>query len=148
MNWDDYYMGFAEHAKLKSKDSTKVGAILVDPDGAVILTGFNGPPKGVYDLPDRFVRPTKYLYASHAEANLVAFAARRGITTKGCRVYCTHMPCAACTRTLIQSGIVEVVHGPGTFQALGEERGAVTFMCEEAGVVIRSYPDEQERLDF
>ena len=139
MDWDDYYMGFAFHAAKKSKDTTQVGAVLVDPDGAVILTGFNGPPKGVTDQPNRFERPVKYLFASHAEANLVAFAARRGIPTKACRVYCTHLTCAACVRTLIQAGIVEIVYGPGTFQALEAERDAVIDMCYEAGVILREY---------
>lgn len=139
MDWDDYFMGFAQHASLKSKDSTKVGAILVDPDGAVTLTAFNGPPKGVQDLPERFQRPDKYMFASHAEANLVAFAARRGISTKGCRVYCTHLSCAACARTLIQAGVVELVYGDGTFQALAAEERSTKIMCEEAGLAVRKY---------
>lgn len=139
MTWDDYYMEFARAASLKSKDTTKVGAILVDPDGAVILTAFNGPPKGVIDKPERFERPVKYLFASHAETNLIAFAARRGITTKGCKVVCTHLSCAACTRTLIQAGITELLYGDGTFQSLEEERHSVVIMCEEAGVDVRRY---------
>lgn len=147
MNWDEYFMRFARHASLKSKDTTKVGAILVDPDGAVILTGFNGPPKGVRDLPERFVRPEKYQYASHAEQNLIAFAARRGIMTKDCKVYCTHMPCANCTKTLIQAGVKEIVHGSGTFQALEEDRKAVQFMCQEVGIDLREFPGEDE-IDF
>lgn len=132
-------MGFAEHAKLKSKDSTQVGAILVDPDGAVILTAFNGPPKGVSDKLERFERPAKYQFASHAETNLVAFAARRGITTKDCAVYCTHFPCAACGRTLIQAGIRSVIYGSGTFQALEGEKESVKIMCSEAGVALIEY---------
>ncbi len=139
MNWDEYYMGFAQHAALKSKDTTKVGAILIDPDGAVILTGYNGPPRGVLDSPERLERPIKYQYASHAEANLVAFAARRGIMTKRCRVYTTHMPCASCTRTLIQAGINAVTFGPGNFKALEEEAEAVKMMCVEAGVALNQY---------
>jgi len=139
MQWEDYYMGFAKHASLKSKDSTQVGAILVDPDGAVILTAYNGPPKGVRDTPDRFERPEKYLYASHAESNLVAFAARRGITTKECTVYCTHLPCASCARTLIQAGVRYIVYGDGTFQALANEAPAVKFMCTEAGVILKQH---------
>ena len=136
MNWDDYYMGFAQWAAQKSKDQTQVGAILVDPDGAVILTAFNGPPKGTLDLPDRFERPTKYLFASHAETNLISFAARRGIPTKNSRVYCTHLSCAACARTPIQAGVVELVHGDGSFQALKAEAPAVKIMCEEAGLQV------------
>jgi dCMP deaminase len=139
MEWDEYYMGFARQASLKSKDTTKVGAILVDPDGAVILTAFNGPPRGVLDSPERRERPTKYLYASHAESNLISFAARRGITTKGCKVYCTHFSCASCTRTLIQAGIVELVYGDGTFQALDAEQEAAKYMMSEAGVRFKTY---------
>lgn len=134
MNWTDYYMGFAQHAARKSKDSTQVGAILVGPDGEVRLTSYNGPPKGVMDLPARRERPAKYLYASHAEANLAAFAAREGIRTAGCTVYVTHMPCAACARTLIQAGVVNVVVGPGTTSMPVEEFDAAAIMFREAGV--------------
>lgn len=134
MEWGEYYMGMAEHAAKKSKDSTQVGAILVDEDGAVILTAYNGPPRGVRDSGDRFERPTKYLFASHAEANLIAFAARQGIATKGASLYCTHFPCASCTRTIIQAGIKRVVYGPGTFKALEEEKEAAMAMMNEAGV--------------
>lgn len=137
MDWDEYYMGFAEHASKKSKDSTQVGAILVDDEGAVMLTAYNGPPRGVRDIPDRFERPEKYLFASHAEANLIAFAARQGIRTKGARIYCTHLPCAACARTIIQAGICEVVYGDGTFQALAAEMNATMDMFKEAGVKAR-----------
>lgn len=134
MNWTDYYMGFAQHAALKSKDSTQVGAILVGPDGEVRLTSYNGPPKGVMDLPARRERPAKYLYASHAETNLAAFAAREGIRTAGCTVYVTHMCCAACARTLIQAGVVNVVVGPGTTSMPVEEFDAAAIMFREAGV--------------
>lgn len=139
VTWDEYYMGFARWASTKSKDSTQVGAILVDPDGAVILTAFNGPPKGVLDKPERFVRPAKYLYASHAENNLINFAARRGIMTKDCAVYCTHLCCANCAKALIQAGITTLVYGPGTFQAIEDERAAVEEMCHEAGVTLRLF---------
>lgn len=136
MSWTDYYLGFARHAATKSKDTTKVGAVLVGPDGEVRLTGFNGPPRGVHDAPDRFERPRKYLFASHAEANLVAFAAREGIRTAGCRIYVTHAPCAACARTLIQAGIVKVIHGAGTTSMPAEEFEAARQMFREAGVPV------------
>lgn len=133
-DWTDYLFGFATHAATKSKDSTQVGAALVGPEGEVRLTGFNGPPKGVLDLDYRRERPSKYLFASHAEANLVAFAAREGIRTKGCTVYVTHMPCAACARTLIQAGIAKVVFGPGKTSMPDDEFDAARTMFREAGV--------------
>lgn len=133
--WSDYLFGFAEHAASKSKDSTKVGAVLVE-RRRVMLTAFNGPPAGVRDTPDRRERPTKYLFASHAEANLIAFAARVGIRTEGCSVYVTHHPCASCARTLIQAGVRRVVHGGGQWGKMGEEMEAASAMFAEAGVVV------------
>lgn len=136
MTWDDYFMGFAEHAAKKSKDSTRVGAILVGPENEVRLTGFNGPPKGVVDAKYKFERPAKYLWISHAEANLIAFAAREGISTKGCAVYTTHEPCAACARTLIQAGVTRVVFGPGKTSMSDTEFIVARTLFHEAGVVI------------
>lgn len=139
MNWIDYYMGFAEHAAKKSKDSTQVGAVLVGPDGEIRLTGYNGPPRGVLDQPERRDRPAKYLYASHAEANLIAFAAREGIRTKDCAVYVTHMCCSACTRALIQAGVRNVIFGPGTTSMPEEEFEAARAMFHEANVQLTTY---------
>lgn len=134
----EYLMGFARHAAMASKDTTKVGATLVGRDGETLLSAYNGPPKGVEDLPSRFERPAKYLFASHAEANLIAFAARNGVPTLGCKVFVTHAPCAACARTLIQAGIAEIVHGDGTTSMPPEEFTAAREMLAEAGVKVRA----------
>ena len=133
-SWREYLAGFAAYAARKSKDPTQVGAVLVGPEREVRLTAYNGPPKGVLDTEARRERPQKYLYASHAEANLVAFAAREGISTKGCTVYVTHHPCASCARTLIQAGVREVIFGPGTTSMPDEEFTAAQIMFTEAGV--------------
>lgn len=138
MHWDEYLMGFAQHAARKSKDETKVGAVLVGPNKEIRLTGYNGPPQGVYDLARRRERPAKYLYTSHAEANLVAFAARHGIRTEGCVVYVTHHPCASCARALIQAGVTRVVYGPGITSMPEEEFRAAAQMFLEAGVGVFS----------
>jgi dCMP deaminase len=119
MDWDKYLLGFAEHAATKSKDSTQVGSVLVGPNNEVRLTGFNGPPIGVREDEWRRRRPQKYLYASHAESNVIAFAARSGIRTDGCTLYTTHPPCAACSRLIIQAGIKRVVIGKGELSAAG-----------------------------
>ncbi len=137
LDWPKYLMGFANHAAQKSKDSTKVGAVLVGPNNEVLLTGFNGPPIGVRDLPERRnKRPEKYLWVSHAEANLIAFAARRGIRTEGCTVYVTHMCCAGCAKALIQAGIKKVVIGDGKTSMPEDEFRAADTMLREAGVEV------------
>lgn len=135
MSWHQYFMGFAEHAATRSKDATKVGAILVGPGGEVRLTGFNGPPKGVADLPERFERPAKYSWVSHAETNLINFAAREGIRTSGCTVYTTHASCAGCARAMIQAGIRRVIYGSGKTSMPAEEFSIAQVMFAEAGVI-------------
>jgi dCMP deaminase len=143
MNWPAYLMGFARHAATKSKDSTKVGAVLVAQDGrTVILTAYNGPPAGVQDLADRRERPQKYLFSSHGESNLIAFAAREGIRTAGCSVYVTHHPCSSCARSLIQAGIRCVVVGDGTTSMPAQEFEAAAVMFREAGVEVKGADDE------
>jgi dCMP deaminase len=135
MEWAEFLYGYAEQAAKKSKDTTKVGAALIAPDGKTcLLPAFNGPPAGVRDLPERFERPAKYLYASHAETNAVSFAARLGIRTDGCHLYVTHSCCSACARTLIQAGITKVIYGPGTTSMPSVEFEAARVMFAEAGV--------------
>jgi len=139
--WVTYLYGFARWAANNSKDSTKVGAVLVGPKLEVRLTAYNGPPRGVLDTSDRLERPRKYLFASHAEANLIAFAARAGITTEGCAVFVTHHPCASCARTLIQAGVSEVLYGPGTTSMPDEEFNAAAQMFREASIRCEAIAD-------
>lgn len=143
MNWPQYLMGFAVHAAEKSKDSTKVGAALVGPNREVMLTGYNGAPMGVLDTEDRRTRPQKYLFASHAEQNIVAFAARKGIRTEGCTLYVTHAPCSSCARSIIQAGIKCVVAGNGTTSMPEEEFTAAESMFHEANVAFKIVRQEQ-----
>ena len=132
--WTAHAMRHALAAAASSKDPTQVGAALVGPEDEVILTAYNGPPRGVQDKPERLVRPTKYLYAAHAEANLVSFAARAGIRTKGCAVVVTHQPCASCMRSLIQAGVAAIYYGAGVTSMPTEEFAASEQMAYEAGV--------------
>ena len=50
------------------------------------------------DLPDRFQRPTKYMFFEHAERNAIFTAARHGIRTDGAIIYVQALPCVDCAR--------------------------------------------------
>lgn len=138
-DWTDFFMDHAKVAAKKSKDSTRVGAALINDQGSVILTSFNGPPRGVKDLPERRERPLKYYYAAHAEANLISFAARHGIKTDGCCVVVTHMCCSNCAKSLIKAGIKHVIFGSGKTSMPDEEFEAAKMMFFEAGVTTEEY---------
>lgn len=109
-HWHARFLALAEHIAGWSKDpSTKVGCVIVGPDKEVRAQGYNGFPRGVYETPERLVRPTKYLFTEHAERNAIYNAARVGTTTAGCTAYSTLCPCMDCARAIIQSGITTVV---------------------------------------
>lgn len=94
-----------------------VGCVAVM-DGRVICTGYNGALKNnrskhcsEYDLNKCNCDLSKPCEKSiHAEANLIAFSARNGISLNGSELYITHSPCKKCSELIIQSGIKAVYY--------------------------------------
>lgn len=142
MKWLDYLMGFAKHARLKSKDpTTQVGAAAVGQDNEILETGFNGLPRGVEDRPERMERPAKYLWTGHAEENLITTAARRRLA--GSTVFVTHLCCCRCARMMINAGVTHIIYADGTTSMPQEEFDVAMQMLEEAGVTLTQYKDPQ-----
>ncbi len=137
MKWTQRFLGIAHEIASWSKDpSTKVGAIAVSPSRQLLAEGYNGLPRRVLDSDTRMQRPEKYLWTVHAEANLLAHAARNGIKLEGSTVYVTHHPCAQCAALLIQAGIVQVViDNAGKTNMPQEQFDVASRMFYEAGVI-------------
>ena len=45
--------------------------------------------------------------AAGSEQNAIGYAARNGINTEGCIIYCTQTPCISCAKLVVASGIKE-----------------------------------------
>ena len=112
ISWDEYFMGIAILAAIRSKDpNTQVGACIVSPDNIIISTGYNGMPKGCSDdlYPwEREGAQTKYPYVVHAELNAILNANGRDL--RGSRLYVALFPCNECAKAIIQSGVREVLY--------------------------------------
>ncbi len=112
ISWDEYFMGIAMLAARRSKDpNTQVGACIVSQDNIIISTGYNGMPKGCDDdvFPwDRTGEQTKYPYVVHAELNAILNASGRDL--RGSRIFVALFPCNECAKSIIQSGIKEVLY--------------------------------------
>ena len=50
----------------------------------------------------------------HAEAGIIAAAAREAISTKGASLYVTHFPCPACAKSIAASGIAKCFFAEGS----------------------------------
>lgn len=132
-SWPEFHMLTAEFFAQRSKDpSTHVGAVAVDASNSILETGYNGLPRRVRDLDERMVRPEKYLWTAHAEANLVSAAARPRL--EGSTVFVTHLCCSRCAGQLINAGVTRVVIGNGKTSMPVEEFQVALTMFEEAGV--------------
>lgn len=121
-NWQEYFMKIAfETASRSSCFSEGKGAVIVK-NGRIIATGYNGAPSGTknckYDIGICRKREKGYGHgeghneckAVHAEANAILSAAKLGISTEDCVMYCTHKPCENCMKMIIQSGIILVFY--------------------------------------
>ena len=100
ISWDEYFMGVAILAGMRSKDpSTQVGACIVDDDNKILSQGYNGLPRGCSD--DEFpweregnTLETKYPYVVHAELNAILNS--RGTSLVGSKIYVSLFTCNEC----------------------------------------------------
>jgi dCMP deaminase len=106
----------------------RVGAVLVK-DGEILLATHNqhvpsehqpyadGDPRGNFKKGILFELST----ALHAEAGLIAEAARRGLSTTGCDLYATTFPCPPCAKLIAYSGIKRLYYSEGYAVLDGEK---------------------------
>jgi len=115
ISWDEYFMGVARLASMRSKDPrTQVGACIVSNKNKILSIGYNGFPNGCadddfpWDSEAESLELTKNAYVCHAELN--AILNYRGGSLDDTKVYVTLFPCNECAKALIQSGVREVVY--------------------------------------
>lgn len=144
--WDRRFLELAKHISSWSKDpSTKVGAVLVNPDNRIVVgIGYNGFARGVQDTDERLnMRELKYKFVVHAEVNAILMASAGG-QTRGSILYvwpAFDIPniCHDCAKTAIQAGVKEVIgYIPGQIKESWKESLAISkTMFDEAGVTYR-----------
>jgi dCMP deaminase len=129
---DDVLM---DHARLVARRSTcsrlHVGSV-ASREGRLLVSGYNGAPSGIahcdhegsFDPCQRSV---------HAEANVIAYAARWGIRLMGAELFTTHSPCLSCSQLLVNSGILRVV-----FSELFRETEGLELLTQ-AGIMVEHF---------
>lgn len=140
--WHERYLNLAKEVSSWSKDpSRKIGAVIVGSHGQILSQGFNGFPRGVLDLQERYDdRTTKYQYVVHAEMNAIYNATLNGVKCAGADLYVCGLPiCSECAKGIIQVGI-RTVHLPesvfGQRKIWDESFEFTKSMFNESGVVV------------
>jgi len=124
-DWMIMALDFAREAELLGE--VPVGAVIVDPDGNVVATGYNQP----ITTSD----PT-----AHAEIVALRTAGPRlgNYRLNGCTIYTTLEPCVMCAGALVNARIARLVYG-----ARDERFGAV-----ETHFRICDSPDLNHRIEI
>ena len=149
ISWDEYFMGIALLASMRSKDpNTQVGACIVDRNNIILSTGYNGFPMGCSDdeFPwDRSGEDTKYPYVVHAELNAILNSGGKDL--RGASIYVALFPCNECAKAIIQCGIQEVVYLSDKY---ANEKSTIASkrMLQAAGVKLRRMESRIPRLEL
>jgi len=109
---DEYFMLIAKLVSLRGTcPRLRVGAIAVK-DGYILASGYNGSPSKMDHCIDVgcLMVDGHCHRAVHAEQNVVAMAARKGISLEGAKLYVTNFPCDTCLKILINAGIKEIIY--------------------------------------
>ncbi len=149
-SWEEIFFLDVYNYASKSKDPrTKIGAVIVHWDEKdPIAHGYNGFPRKVQDLAERWNnRPEKYFWVTHAERNSIDNCARTGRATKGTVMFTQGIPCADCTKGVIQAGIIEVVvhkqwqdyEKKFNWEKWLDSEKRSTSMLSEAGIIVRVF---------
>ena len=129
-----------------SKDpSTQVGAVIFDGQRRIVGLGYNGFPRGVRDLSERYdEKMVKYKLVVHAEANAILNSNK---SVRECGLLATKFPCSECAKLIAQSGITDVFAPPPVTEGVWAEDAQFSrTILVEAGVEVSEiavyYPGE------
>lgn len=138
MTKDEYRMGLADAVAKASKDpSSKVGCVIIKPDGSQASAGYNGMPKDVEEGPLWQTREMKLLCVIHAEENALLHAKE---DLEGCTLYVTHSPCCRCLSRAIQKRIKRIVYRDSSIMRRTDANAnkAVLALIAASGIVVES----------
>jgi len=110
--WTERFLNIAKEVSTWSADpSTKIGAVIVNNDKRILVTGYNGFPRSIIDSSERLeVKEEKYKFVVHGEMNCIYNACLNGLSLNNTTLYVSGLPvCSECAKGIIQVGIGTVI---------------------------------------
>lgn len=149
INWDEFFMGIAILASMRSKDpNTQVGACIVDKNNRILSIGYNGTPNGFSDKDFPWNREgknldTKYPFVCHSELNAIINYRGSRKDLENATLYVTLFPCNECSKIIIQSGIKNVVYLSDKYRD-SDNNKASKIMYQKCGVSYRKLKSDRQ----
>ena len=107
-SWQEYFKIITATTATRSAcRRLKVGCLLVK-DNRIIAQGYNGYLPGCPH--EQKLRDGREMATIHAEQNVIADCAKRGVSCKDATVYVTHYPCINCMKILAASQVSEICY--------------------------------------
>ena len=108
-HWDNMFLLDATFWATRSHDTeTQCGCVIVK-NKTPLSEGYNGFVRDIDENALPRVRPAKYPFMIHAEANAIYNCARQGKSTLGATAYITALPCCNCLQMLYQCGVSSII---------------------------------------
>lgn len=140
------YMKMAHiFASLSQAQRSKVGCLIISPNGQILSQGYNGMPSGMCnccEYADSSGQLKTKQEVMHAETNAILKCAQNGIATKDSSCYVTLSPCVECAKVIIQAGIKNVYYDEEYRDLSGVD------LLRECGVHVEQLNAMPDKKDF
>ncbi len=138
-SWDEYFLKIMKMVGTRATcDRGRSGCVAVK-NKRILATGYVGAPAGVKDCDELGHEMHTVIHAdgkktqhcirgTHAEQNVIAQAARIGVSLDGATLYVSMSPSYACAQMIINAGITRIVapkdyHGAARSKEVLKEAG-------------------------
>jgi dCMP deaminase len=122
-SWEEYFMDIAALVARRSTCLRRAVGALIVKDKRILSTGYNGAPSGIRHCGEvGCLRETMNIASGqrhelcrgiHAEQNAIIQAAYHGVCIRDAVLFCTNLPCAICTKMIINAGIKKIFYQSG-----------------------------------
>ncbi|MCK5801551.1 MAG: cytidine/deoxycytidylate deaminase family protein [Lentisphaeria bacterium] len=143
-SWDEYFLKLAMLASERATCPRMHCGCVIVKDRFVLATGYNGSlPGTAHCYTDGCMIVNNHcVRTNHAEINAICQASRRGVSLDGADAYVTNMPCTACAKALVTTGVCRVVVFSEYHETLAED------FFRESGVLLERCPMPERQINY
>ena len=132
IGWNEYFMSIALLASSRSPcKKIHVGSVIVK-ENRIISMGYNGFISGISHK--SYIVDGHEQATIHSEINAISDCAKRGVSIDNSKIYITHFPCINCFKSIVSSGIKEIIYMNDY-----NNNELVNILAKDSNIIINKY---------